>query len=552
MPFIPKYLKENKMGLISFLDCTLRDGGYINDWRFGNLTIRSVISRLDAAGVDYIEVGFLDSRQKYDNERSMFPDIPSITKTLGSVKPKNAKLVAMIDYGTFDESLLVPSEDSPLYGIRLIFTKDRITPALEYAKKIKAQGYQLFLNLVSTSSYSDKELLSLVDKINEVGPKGVSIVDTYGLMFGSDMSGYAMLLDRNLNHEIALGYHSHNNLQMSNANTIEFLKLHFSRDVIVDSSVLGMGKNAGNACTELMLSYANNEGIRSFDIAQVLECAHIDIGKFQNTAKWGYRLDFLMSAILRCSPNWTKLYMKDKTLSIRDICGILSKLPGDRKYLPSYFSPELAAKLREEYINKNVDDCAACENLAREIGERNVLLICPGATLQSHRQIIEEYISQYNPFVVSINFLRADLKADCVWISNAVRYSQASSLYGDMQERPKIILTSNITPLPDMAGDMVFNFKSLSDKVGGDISAVLILELLLSLGIQNITFAGFDGYEDKQENFFDSGLLLSAENQSNERIATQLRMVEEQHDCSHVKFITPSKFETIFCKRYQE
>lgn len=537
------------MGNISFLDCTLRDGGYINDWRFGNLTIRSVVSRLDAAGLDYIEVGFLDSRQKYDNERSMFPDIPAISRTLGSVRPKRAKLVAMIDYGTFDESLLVPADGSGLYGIRLIFTKDRVDPALAFARKIREQGYHLFLNLVSTSSYCDRELLSLVEKINEVGPEAVSIVDTYGLMFGPDMVGYAMLLDRNLDKRIALGYHSHNNLQMSNANTIEFIKIHLNRDTIVDSSVLGMGKNAGNACTELILSYAENEGIRDFDITQVLECAHIDIGKFQTSSNWGYRLDFLMSAILRCSPNWTKLYMKDKTLSIRDICGILGGLPDDRKYLPSYFNPELAARLREDYMNKTVDDDSERERLKQEIGDQEVLLICPGSTVQTHKNRIVTYIAEHSPFVISINFLSADLTADYIWISNAVRYSQISSLYGDLPDRPGILLTSNITPLPNLKGDMTFSFKALSDIVGGDISAALILELLLSIGIKNITFAGFDGYEEKRENFFDSGFLLAAEYQSNEKIAAQLRVVKGQHDCSHVDFITPSKFMNIFRKQ---
>lgn len=534
------------MGCINFLDCTLRDGGYINDWRFGNLTIRSVVARLDAAGLDYIEVGFLDSRQKYDNERSMFPDIPSVARTLGSIRPKHARLVAMIDFGTFDDGLLVPAEQSCLYGIRLIFTKDRVDAAMDYARRIKARGYHLFLNLVSTSSYNDRELLSLVEKINAVQPSAVSIVDTYGLMFGSDMAGYAMLLDRNLDRGIALGYHSHNNLQMSNSNTIEFLKLRFSRDTIVDSSILGMGKNAGNACTELMLSYADNEGIRRFDITQALECAHIDIGKFQNSANWGYRLDFLMSAVLRCSPNWTKLYMKDKTLSIRDICRILSKLPEDKKYLPSFFSPALAGKLREDYMNRTVNDSRARERLKQEIGSREVLLICPGATVNSHKALIDAYWSGKKPFTISINFISADFETDYVWISNAVRYSQMSSLYGDFQVHPGILLTSNITPLPYLKGDMIFNFKTLSDSAGGDISAVLVLALLLSLGIREISFAGFDGYEERRENFFDSGYVLTADNQSNEKIAAQLTTVTGHYDCSGVKFLTPSKFEPVF------
>jgi 4-hydroxy 2-oxovalerate aldolase len=319
------------------LDCTLRDGGYINDWRFGNLTIRSVISRLDAAGLDFIEIGFLDERCQYDKDRSMFPNIPSIAKTIGNTRAKQAKLVAMIDFDTFNESLLIPVEQSCLYGIRLIFTKDKMDVALEYAKKIKVAGYNLFLNLVSTSSYNDRELLDLVEKINDVGPFGVSIVDTYGLMFNEDMKNYVVLLDHNLRKDIVLGYHSHNNLQMSNANTIEFLNTRLKRAIIVDSTILGMGKNAGNACTELILSYANKAKIKKFDITQALECAYTDIQKFQGSAKWGYKLEFLISAITECSPNWTKQYMGKNMLSIKDICAILALLPYDKKFLPTFF-----------------------------------------------------------------------------------------------------------------------------------------------------------------------------------------------------------------------
>ncbi len=534
------------MNRINFLDCTLRDGGYINNWRFGNLTIRSIISRLDAAGLDYIEVGFLDSRIEYDNEKSIFPDIPSIAKTLGKTRPKKSRLVAMIDYGTFDEELLIPVDESCLFGIRLIFTKERSEKALEYAKKIKAKGYNLFLNLVSTSSYSDKELLQLIDKINEIKPFGVSIVDTYGLMFGSDMAGYSILLDNNLDKDIILGYHSHNNLQMSNANTIEFIKLNQMRNIIVDSSVLGMGKNAGNACTELMVSYADNAKIRDFDVPQVLECAYTDIRKFQGGANWGYKLDFLISAILRCSPNWTKTYLKKNALSIKDICNILSALPNDKKYLPSFFSNELAEKLYEDYMSKTVNDSSDREELKKELYGQKILLICPGASIKSHKEEIEEYIKDVSPIIISLNFIASDFNVNYAFISNALRYSQVSGIYAEADNKPKILVTSNITPSPSLPGDMTFNFKTLYDNVNGDVSGALILELLLSLGINDIAFAGFDGFENGENSFFDSGYTITFENSSNKKISDELICVKERHDCSNVKFITPSIFSKIF------
>lgn len=534
------------MNKVSFLDCTLRDGGYINDWYFGNLTIRSIMSRLDAAGLDYIEVGFLDSRCAYNSDRSMFPDIPSISKSLGNIRPKHAKLVAMIDFGTFDENLLIPAEQSCLFGIRLIFTKERSTAALEYASKIKCAGYNLFLNLVSTSSYNDKELLELAEEINKIDPSGVSIVDTYGLMFKSDMARYALLLDCNLDKHISLGYHSHNNLQMSNANTIEFINLHLQRNIIIDSSILGMGKNAGNACTELMLGYSRDINMREFDIVQVLECAHTDISRFQGDVGWGYRLDFLISAILRCSPNWTRIYMKKNILSIKDICNILSELPDDKKYLPSFFSPELAEKLCNEYMNKEVNDKTAREELKKELAGRSILLVCPGASIKTHKNIIDRYISEKAPIIISINFIASDFETDFAFISNSLRYSQIAGSYDDIESKPKILITSNITPSPLLPSDFIFNFKSLHDEINGNVSAVLLLSLLLSIGIQEIIFAGLDGFDVGVQNYFDCGYMLTYDDLSNETIEFELKNVISKYNCSKIKFITPSKFEEMF------
>jgi 4-hydroxy 2-oxovalerate aldolase len=535
------------MNKISFLDCTLRDGGYINDWRFGNLAIRSVISRLDAAGLDFIEIGFLDGRCQYDKDRSMFPDIPSVAKTIGNTRPKQAKLVAMIDFGTFDESLLVPAEQSCLYGIRLIFTKDKADAALKYAEKIKTAGYTLFLNLVSTPSYNDQELLDLASKINDVKPSGVSIVDTYGLMFNEDMKSYVLLLDHNLYRDIALGYHSHNNLQMSNANTIEFLNTRFKRPITVDATVLGMGKNAGNACTELILSYANKNEIKKFDITQVLECAYTDIQKFQGSAKWGYKLEFLISAITECSPNWTKQYMGKNTLSIKDICNILTSLPYEKKFLPTLFFPQVSEEIYLDYMDKSVDDTESRAIMNNIVNGREILLICPGRTLQTKKTDIDRYIAENKPIVISVNFALAGV--DFIFVSNNLRYSQLLGVYPDLSSKTKIITTSNITPHEIAAPELSFNFKTLYDEIGGDVSAVLILELLLSLGVNKVTFAGFDGFDDKEQSFFDIGYTLAVADYSNENIENQLRRVIETNNTNDVKFITPSRFEELFKRR---
>ena len=155
---------------IKLLDCTLRDGGYVNDWRFGRTNIESIFERLVDANVDIIEVGFLDDRRPFDKDRSIFPDTCSVDKIYGHLDKKQAMVVGMIDYGTCAIENLAPCSESYLDGIRVIFKKGKMHQAMEYCRQVKALGYKVFSQLVSVTSYSDEELLELISLVNDVKP----------------------------------------------------------------------------------------------------------------------------------------------------------------------------------------------------------------------------------------------------------------------------------------------------------------------------------------------------------------------------------------------
>ena len=102
------------------LDCTLRDGGYINDWEFGHDNIVNIFERLVASGVDVIEIGFLDDRRAFDINRSIMPSTECAAKIFGKLDKKSSMVVGMIDYGTCGIDNLQPSSQSYLDGIRVI------------------------------------------------------------------------------------------------------------------------------------------------------------------------------------------------------------------------------------------------------------------------------------------------------------------------------------------------------------------------------------------------------------------------------------------------
>ncbi|MBQ7833816.1 MAG: 3-hydroxy-3-methylglutaryl-CoA lyase, partial [Lachnospiraceae bacterium] len=206
------------MGTIKLLDCTLRDGGYLNDWKFGYDEIITVFERLVSAEIDIIEVGFLDERRTYDKNRSIFPNVLSVNDTFRGIDKKNAMVVGMIDYGTCSIEKVIPKKESFLDGIRVIFKKHIMNEALDFCSQIKALCYDVLVQAVSVTIYEDEEFARLLQRVNEVRPYAFSIVDTYGLLHKNQLIHYFEMADKQLEEEISLGYHSHNNFQLGYAN----------------------------------------------------------------------------------------------------------------------------------------------------------------------------------------------------------------------------------------------------------------------------------------------------------------------------------------------
>ena len=219
------------MGEKYLLDCTLRDGGYTNDWLFGNGNLICIYNRLAAANIDFIEIGFLDDRRPIDIDRSIQPTTAAFNQVFSDIEKTKSKTLAMIDYGTCSISSIQNKNDTIIDGIRLIFKKEKTDGAIEYAKLLKNKGYDVFLQMVSITAYSDRDLLDFIDKANEISPYAVSIVDTYGLLHDKELIHIFEILDRNLLSSITLGYHAHNNFQLGYSNCIKVLENTTDRNV---------------------------------------------------------------------------------------------------------------------------------------------------------------------------------------------------------------------------------------------------------------------------------------------------------------------------------
>lgn len=480
------------MKSIKILDCTLRDGGYVNDWNFGLGTIESIISRLDKAGIDIIEIGFLDERRKYDENRSILPDTESIKPIFKNLDIQSAMILAMIDYGTCGIEALTEQKDSVLDGIRVIFKKKDYPEALKFCAEIKKKGYKLFLQPVSVTGYSDTEMKALLKEVNKISPHGISIVDTYGLMHKKEMMHYFNLMNENLNDDILIGYHSHNNFQLAYANCTELMAIDSRRQLIVDGSLYGMGKSAGNACTELLAMHVNENYGGKFNIDQILEAIDVDIMKEYAKKYWGYSLKHFIAAANDCHPDYVSNLLDKKTLSVKSINEIITKIEPSHKLT---FNRNLMESLYLEYQNKIIDDSVAYAGLSTALDKRNILILAPGKSIEIHAEKIRTFIQENNPVIVTINFMNDEYNPDYVFMGNAKRYSQFFNKIYRNDLNVKVICTSNIAE-SNKRIDYKFNFNSLvfEDKFIRDNPVLMLLRILIKMKIKKAYLAGFDGY----------------------------------------------------------
>ena len=480
------------MGRIELLDCTLRDGGYVNDWEFGQDNIVTLFERLVSSEVDYIEIGFMDDRRTFDVNRSITPGTAGMNKLYGHLAKRKSQVVGMIDYGTCDISLIQPQKDTVMDGIRVIFKKQKMHQAVEYMGRLKELGYKVFTQAVSITSYNDEELQELINLVNELNPYAFSLVDTYGLLHKEQLMHYFNFANEHLNPEIKLGYHAHNNFQLAFANCVEIIESSIGeRDILVDGTLYGMGKSAGNAPVELLANYMNKHLGKKYHVNQMLEAIDVTIMDIYRKIPWGYNLRFFVSASNDCHPNYVTYLMDKKKLSMSSINHILEKLEGEAKLL---YDQDYIESLYVQYQKRECDDSVDFEALKEQLQGCNVLLVAPGKRIYSDKEKVESYIGQKKPVIISINFIPSEYKVDYAFLSNAKRYvAQATKISA---KDVKLIATSNVTKA-EGAFDYVFSYSKLLDEDAliVDNPMIMLMKLLNDMKVKEIGLAGFDGYE---------------------------------------------------------
>lgn len=334
---------------LELLDCTLRDGTYVNDGAFGFETAKNVICGLNEAGVDIVECGWL-SDCNFSINKTYFRQLDDLAPLLP--KDKKAKYSLMLYHDRYDLKK-IPKRAGNIDIIREIFHKDQYKEAIMRSEVIKESGYELFYQVVNTNIYNNQELMELSGLANKIKPDCIYIVDTNGGMFRSDLKRVFDILNENLDDNIKIGFHSHNNLQLSFSlaiDFIEFAKLK-NRNIIVDSTLFGMGRGAGNLNTELICEYLDKFYFKNYNLNIINKLILNEILKFKDLCDWGYSVPYLISGSFNIHSRYAK-YLTDKyEIKPEILRGVLSEISGEDK---KEFSREKAEAAYRAFSKRGV------------------------------------------------------------------------------------------------------------------------------------------------------------------------------------------------------
>lgn len=491
------------MNKIQVLDCTLRDGGYCNEWYFGFDNAKKITSGLVEANIDIIECGFLTDKVRYNKEITRFNTIQQISTIIP--KDKKEKLfVAMINYGEFDINNLPNYDGTSIDGIRVAFHKGNLVEALEMCEQIQDKGYKVFIQAMVSLSYSDEEFLSLIDRINVLKPEAFYIVDSFGMMKGKDLVRLFYMVEHNLNDNIWIGFHSHNNLQLAYSNAQQLVRIQTNRNLIIDSAIYGMGRGAGNLNTELFVDYLNENVGKNYVLRPLLVIIDEILNDFYQKNYWGYSLPNYLSAVYNTHPDYAKYLDDKKTLTVESMYNIFNMIEEDKKtsYDREYIENLYLAYMKTDRVRK--EQKSELKNIL--LGKK-VVLIAPGKSSTQERDKITAFLNNDNVVSICVNFNYVYAETNFIFLSNLRRFRELGKKW-----LGKCIVTSNIPAenvyLHTQYENLINDEESVKDNAG-----MMAIKFLIDYGVKEIYLAGFDGYShDMDENYGESQMAFMTQN----------------------------------------
>lgn len=484
-------LKSNQNFM--FLDCTLRDGGYYTDWDFDENLVDEYLETMDLLPVDFIEIGYRSIvKQEYAGAFYYLPEF-----VLKSIKSKTDKKLAII----LNEKEILPEDLeillNPCKGlvtmVRLAVDPKNFKRALKLSKKVKELGFLVSFNLMYASRWeTDFKLDENLEDLNAVADY-FYVVDSYGGLYPQQVSDIFKKLKQHLN--IPLGFHGHNNLEMALVNSLAAIN---SGAGIIDATICGMGRGAGNLKTELWLSILHEQYGTQLDFDALNGLAN-SFMNLKDKYKWGTNLPYMVSGAFSLPQDTVMSQVKKRYYSLNAIIDEVSQ-SGILKFRKKNFS---------KFDNfKSVD---------------KVLLIGGGSSVEKYSTVLIEFLKMNPEIAIIFSSSKnvqvfsgvSNLQIHCLSGREGKRLEKFLKTV-DLKNRlfvipPKHISAFNFVPMAYLKKTYELEHIDFTDNLKTSATAMAI-QIAFQLTAKELFLTGYDGYGESvtkdQLELFDENQIL--------------------------------------------
>lgn len=386
---------------IKFLDCTLRDGGYYNDWDFDTDLVSEYLKAVACSGVDYVELGL----RRFHSSKCLGAHAFTTDHYIKRLNlPKGPKYGVMVDAKTIiDSSMSSQKAVTTLFGhsrnesislVRVAAHFDELGQVKDMLTSLSELGYEVGLNIMQASQKSSDDLAQAAKMINQW-----ELVDV--LYFADSLGSMNELSVERIYKALRnywlgdMGFHAHNNMGQGCANVKKAIDLGCTW---VDGTVSGMGRGAGNAETEYLL-VGGELGKEMSDHSKIVFLANKYFYPMKRKFGWGASIEYLMGAKLGLHPTYIQELCADQSITMDSRFSIIEDL--GKLELPSKFSSK-NLQAAKSALSATVTS-ARGEVIDSFLKGREVLLIAQTGTVKKYKTSIMDYIEVKKPFVISIN-----------------------------------------------------------------------------------------------------------------------------------------------------
>ena len=560
------------IGETQILDCTIRDGGYYNDWFFEKKLVRDVYRALSKAGVDIVEIGFHGTDKYFDRKKFglwRFSDEEDIREIIEGIS--GAKLALMGDFGKLDVAEIPDKKDSLVDLLRVAAHRDNLKPAIEVLERIKEKGYEVSLNAMGYGNFSPEDQRELVAMVRRSNLNYIYVVDSYGSIFPHQVKE---LLEPLLEIPgIKVGFHPHNSLQMAFANTLEAINCGAH---VIDGTIYGMGRGAGNLPIETLISYLEMLNPDKYNVVPILNCINAYFINMHRENPWGYQLPYMLSGMFECHPSYAKALVDMREYTIEDIRKAMELI---HQKNPIGYSKGIL----DEIINNGlIGGLSATISDSEKVDEtpqhvevpyvnrhkgRDFLVLANGPTLKEYKSQIEKFIAKQDPIVLGANYLGGLFIPHYHAFNNKMRFEE---YVGQVSPGSNLLIgqyipEEMIQEYVSRDYELIYYHDILNtdfDIIDGVIQSncrtisVVLLSVAIVMGARRIFAVGMDGYAgpETQETqlFYKENIEMTEKDMVIERHKWNQRFIEQidgylsSRGAEGVHILTPTSYKAFY------